>query len=218
MEISKEFIKLIMDCELLRRCGEKDDFGFDVEYVNSETKAKKMINEDVYRGDGLILYAYCKNNPVVYYDPSGYKKQHKPQCKEGTSAEERGTGEGLIGNNWSFSPEKDVDFRGTDKTYKDAIEEAFKRTGIPKENFEVSQWGKDSYGKSIPVEWMPKPGVEGAGGATVNMDIPEWNNIKPDGTLGEGPLQPHIGYQNSGKGKDRVRGHIFVDNVPATRR
>lgn len=23
MEISKEFIKLIMDCELLRRCGEK---------------------------------------------------------------------------------------------------------------------------------------------------------------------------------------------------
>ena len=44
MEISKEFIKLIMDCELLRRCGEKDDFGFDVEYVNSETKAKKMIN------------------------------------------------------------------------------------------------------------------------------------------------------------------------------
>ena len=41
MEISIAFIKLIMDCELLCRCGEKDDFGFDVEYVNSETKAKK---------------------------------------------------------------------------------------------------------------------------------------------------------------------------------
>ena len=44
MEISKEFIKLIMDCELLGRCGIKDDLGFDVEYVNSETKAEKMIN------------------------------------------------------------------------------------------------------------------------------------------------------------------------------
>ena len=25
-----------------------------------------------YRPDGLNLYAYCKNNPVVYYDPSGF--------------------------------------------------------------------------------------------------------------------------------------------------
>lgn len=44
MEISSEFIKLIMDCELLSRCGIKDDFGFDVEYVNSEAKARKMIS------------------------------------------------------------------------------------------------------------------------------------------------------------------------------
>ena len=64
------------------------------------------------------------------------------------------TGEGgrksreeLTGNNWSFSPEKDVDFRGTDKTYRDAIDEAFKRTGIPKESFEVTQWGNDQLWK-----------------------------------------------------------------------
>lgn len=51
------------------------------------------------------------------------------------------------------------------------------------------------------------------------MDIPEWNNVKSDGILGDGPFQPHIGYQNAGKGKEnRVRGHIFVDDVPATRR
>ena len=30
------------------------------------------MQEDVYRGDGLNLYAYSGNNPVVYYDPSGY--------------------------------------------------------------------------------------------------------------------------------------------------
>jgi len=33
----------------------------------------RFTQEDVYRGDGLNLYAYCQSNPVKYYDPSGYK-------------------------------------------------------------------------------------------------------------------------------------------------
>ncbi len=32
----------------------------------------RFMQEDTYRGDGLNLYAYCANNPVIYYDPSGY--------------------------------------------------------------------------------------------------------------------------------------------------
>ena len=32
----------------------------------------RFMQEDVYPGDGLNLYAYCANNPVIYYDPSGY--------------------------------------------------------------------------------------------------------------------------------------------------
>ena len=32
----------------------------------------RFTQEDVYRGDGLNLYAYCGNNPVMYVDPSGY--------------------------------------------------------------------------------------------------------------------------------------------------
>ena len=32
----------------------------------------RFLQEDVYRGDGLNLYTYCKDNPVVYYAPSGY--------------------------------------------------------------------------------------------------------------------------------------------------
>ena len=32
----------------------------------------RFMQEDAYLGDGLNLYAYCDNNPVVYYDPSGY--------------------------------------------------------------------------------------------------------------------------------------------------
>ncbi len=32
----------------------------------------RFTQEDIYRGDGLNLYAYCSNNPIIYYDPSGY--------------------------------------------------------------------------------------------------------------------------------------------------
>ena len=35
----------------------------------------RFVQEDEYRWDGLNLYAYCKNNPVVYYDPSGYGEE-----------------------------------------------------------------------------------------------------------------------------------------------
>lgn len=38
----------------------------------------RFTQEDTYRGDGLNLYAYCKNNPVVYYDPSGHDQVAKP--------------------------------------------------------------------------------------------------------------------------------------------
>ncbi|MCM1126199.1 MAG: hypothetical protein NC429_06965 [Lachnospiraceae bacterium] len=32
----------------------------------------RFTQEDTYRGDGLNPYAYCRNNPVVYYDPDGH--------------------------------------------------------------------------------------------------------------------------------------------------
>lgn len=118
----------------------------------------------------------------------------------------------LSGNNWKFDSKKDIDLRGTDRSYRDGLELAFERTGIPKDQFTVTKWGKDINGKSVPTEYS------GPNGASVNMDIPELNNVKSNGTLGEGPHQPHIGYQTPGKGKNRVRGHIFTDYIPATRR
>ena len=32
----------------------------------------RFLQEDVYQGDGLNLYAYYGNDPVMYCDPSGY--------------------------------------------------------------------------------------------------------------------------------------------------
>jgi len=34
----------------------------------------RFTQEDVYRGDGLNLYVYVVNNPLLWIDPSGYKK------------------------------------------------------------------------------------------------------------------------------------------------
>ncbi len=34
-----------------------------------------FTQEDIYRGDGLNLYAYCRNNPVCHVDPSGHDKE-----------------------------------------------------------------------------------------------------------------------------------------------
>ena len=44
----------------------------------------RFLQEDTYRGDGLNLYAYCANNPVMYYDPSGHsiKSWFENLCKK----------------------------------------------------------------------------------------------------------------------------------------
>ena len=35
----------------------------------------RFTQEDVYRGDGLNLYVYVVNNPLLWFDASGHKKQ-----------------------------------------------------------------------------------------------------------------------------------------------
>lgn len=41
----------------------------------------RFLQEDAYQGDGMNLYAYCANNPVTYYDPSGYKRENNAEGK-----------------------------------------------------------------------------------------------------------------------------------------
>ena len=57
--------------------------------------AGRFMQEDVYQGDGLNLYAYCGNNPVVYDDPSGYKRKAcPPQGKISERVDESGSKSG----------------------------------------------------------------------------------------------------------------------------
>ncbi len=49
----------------------------------------RFLAEDVYRGDGMNLYAYVSNNPLIYVDPSGWGK-------EGAEGEDKGNFWGTI--------------------------------------------------------------------------------------------------------------------------
>ena len=75
----------------------------------------RFLQEDVYRGDGLNLYAYCANNPVMYYDPSGYARlcpggKTNPESKQ-TATEKRNSmgtveGTGTKTNRMMYGSEK----------------------------------------------------------------------------------------------------------------
>jgi len=93
--------------------------------------------------------------------------------------------------------EYDIDWRGTRKTLDEALQEAFRLTGVPMENFRVTEWSTDEYGKTFPVEWV-------ADQAEVNIDAP---HIK------KGPDVYHVGFK-SGKKTSKIVGHIFLDYIP----
>ena len=62
----------------------------------------RFMQEDTYHGDGLNLYAYCHNNPVMYYDPSGYASSFDPttyvdpSSLPGLSAGQKKTTPGIV--------------------------------------------------------------------------------------------------------------------------
>ena len=107
---------------------------------------------------------------------------------------------------YKFKEGIDEDLRNGKGTFNEALDEAFEKTGTPKEDFSVTKWGKDQYGKSHPVEWKAENGAE------VSID-------KGHPIDSEAPTADHVGWQTGGKRSNggAVRGHIFVDEVPYNR-
>ena len=67
----------------------------------------RFMQEDTYRGDGLNLYAYCANNPVIYYDPSGHDLcPWKKDTPGNNGSGEGGTGSQVISNRYPGEPQE----------------------------------------------------------------------------------------------------------------
>ncbi len=70
----------------------------------------RFLQEDVYQGDGLNLYAYCRNNPVVYWDPSRYEVTLNPRFNTQEDLELRTKSTPAIDN--AYGKWENPDFRG----------------------------------------------------------------------------------------------------------
>ncbi|MFQ6595211.1 MULTISPECIES: RHS repeat-associated core domain-containing protein [Pseudomonas] len=170
-------------------------------YYNPDI-GRYLTPDPVKLAGGINAYQYVPN-PTGWVDPLGLvcgptdcPQPHTP-------------------NTWKFNPDVDLDWRKqTGNSYEQmhkGLDEAFRRTGIPKDEYIVSKWGKDQYGKSFPTEWRVQNGPNR--GAEVNIDDPGLVPSK------EGPKSPHIGYQTPGKRTvgGAKRGHILLELVPVSR-
>ncbi|MGC4064595.1 MAG: polymorphic toxin type 47 domain-containing protein [Polyangiaceae bacterium] len=82
---------------------------------------------------GLNLYGF-DGAPTDVVDPLGLAVDKKPHSA--------GQEDPALCNGWKPDPKKDLDWRGTGKDHRDALDEAFRRTGVPREEFEVTRWGR----------------------------------------------------------------------------
>ena len=63
----------------------------------------RFTQEDEYRGDGLNLYVYCSNNPIMYDDPSGYGSNRQDRLG-GTPGKDSPTGRRVIITEYQNNP------------------------------------------------------------------------------------------------------------------
>ena len=83
----------------------------------------RFTQEDIYRGDGLNLYTYCDNNPVIYYDPSGYAACNKPDFKNPTQKNRNEAWKRIS----KEIKEKNIDVSAWDKGSFDSVEDSVAR-------------------------------------------------------------------------------------------
>ena len=91
----------------------------------------RFSQEDTYWGDGLNLYAYCANNPVRYFDPSGHQK--KPNCPgtEGEAATDKQPGVEIESGSKTYKNSSDItkDIRQNKPLNSPAIDASYGKNG-----------------------------------------------------------------------------------------
>ena len=124
-------------------------------YYNPELG--RFMQEDVYQGDGLNLYAYCSNNPVVYYDPSGYKKGSNSGCPPASN--NGGDGGAPEGNESGSSSYSLLPSEGEIGTYRELLD--------------AGEVGDNITPHHMPsAEYMSQYGVGREDGLCMNMEMP----------------------------------------------
>ncbi|VVN44834.1 hypothetical protein PS664_05733 [Pseudomonas fluorescens] len=170
-------------------------------YYNPDV-GRYLTPDPVKLAGGINAYQYAPN-PTGWVDPLGLACTPH-DCPQPVS-----------GGTWTFNREVDIDRRKeTGSAYEQmhkGLGEAFGRTGASREEFRVTKWGKDQYGKSFPTEWRVLDGPNK--GAEVNIDNP----LLVPST--DGPRSPHIGYQTAGKRGTggAKRGHVLLELLPISR-
>ncbi|WP_252250546.1 RHS repeat-associated core domain-containing protein [Clostridium sp. ZBS13] len=113
----------------------------------------RFTQEDVYRGDGLNLYAYCGNNPVRYYDPSGYA------CETKASA---------------FGEMPEADAARYNEYWKKVSFSMEGEIGTYSELIKSGKWGDNITPHHMPsAEYMSKKKVSKNDGLCMNVDQPK---------------------------------------------
>ncbi len=133
----------------------------------------RFTQEDVYRGDGLNLYAYCANNPIIYYDPSGYAicpenkqriyEEYKDLRNQGLSPTEaydkmktKGAGKGNESNDYSKHFDDLAEYRR---------EQGMPVAGSPEDKHTAGKliigdneyYGRNGHGKDVRSEFTVNP-------------------------------------------------------------
>ena len=140
----------------------------------------RFLQEDVYQGDGLNLYAYCGNNPVRYYDPSGYTSTGTGEYDNSLIGGDGGEREETPGR-WSIN---DI-LEGAEETTNGAgVARNFEKSGGYEKTLEEFEALKLSKVKDISTKYGPgkvgymedgttviaRPGSK-TGGATLEIKI-----------------------------------------------
>lgn len=123
----------------------------------------RFSQEDTYWGDGLNLYAYCANNPVRYFDPSGHQK--KPNCPgtEGEAATDKQPGVEIESGSKSISQVDRIKIDAWDYTPDDELylkyKDVFDNPKYYNQETGAINWPENNGFADMPMDEVLQPGA-----------------------------------------------------------